>query len=222
MILLLNCWSDNKSYRWVVVKRREHTLKTDKTEVNVKQIFLFLVRYRLCYYKILQKICMYCSYSLKQTVCRSIWEHYQSWHIELYANILYRPVTITCAAAVFRKPGASPPSLLSLFGSSDAPPIPPSIFSVLRAGALLLRLFGRKPRLFVNYAIKIYKAEEAFMVSLLKAGDVSWHHHARDDWWELRLYFMLCQFSGEYGCNEKIWEHAWLLMLNWQHKNHTK
>lgn len=31
----------------------------------------------------------------------------------------------------------------------------------------------------------IYKAEEAFMVTMPGARDVSWHHHASDDWWKL-------------------------------------
>lgn len=38
---------------------------------------------------------------------------------------------------------------------------------------LLLKPFGRKPHLFVNYAININKADEAFIVSLPRARDVS-------------------------------------------------
>lgn len=68
-----------------------------------------------------KKICTYCSYSLNQTVCRITREYYQSRHVELYANICYQAVTITCAA----RSTPIPPTPLSLFGSLDDPPLLP-------------------------------------------------------------------------------------------------
>lgn len=73
--------------------------------------------------------------------------------------------------------------------------------SLARESAVAMWPFGTKPHLFVNYPININRPEEAF-VSPPRAGDVSWHHHAADDWWKtLRSYFMLCHFRGEWGCN---------------------
>lgn len=59
-----------------------------------------------------------------------------------------------------------------------------SIFSAFAERAVLLWPFGRKPHLFVSYPINIYKATEAFIASMLRARDVSWHHYALNDWWK--------------------------------------
>ena len=96
-------------------------------------------------------------------------------HIELFPPLSSRDIIIIFAvnfSCCGRR--VDPPSFITL-----------SISSVLPERVLLMLPFGKKPHLFVNYAININKTEEAFMVSLPEARDVSWHHHASDDWWKL-------------------------------------
>lgn len=104
-------------------------------------------------------------------------------------SVYYLTVAITCDVNIHDHPEHFPP--LNSCDTRDSqqdwltPPLSLSIFSVLPERVLLIWPFGRKPHRFVNYAININKAEEAFMVSLPRARDVSWHHHTTDDWWKL-------------------------------------
>lgn len=98
------------------------------------------------------------------------------------------------------------------------PPKTLSIFSVLPERVLLMQPFGSKPHLFVNYAINKNKIEEAFMVSLPRARDVSWHHHACDDWWNLSGCISCSATLGENRVVIKRWLRAWLRFLNNPHR----